>query len=142
MFGNKALKEDLEFQRKQTLRLEGEKWELTRDNTQLEREKDNYKERLFEYEHKVIALENKIDNLEKQLEDVESDRRKLNTEFITLKNKKPTKDELIVQLAELLLDENRSGERESLITQMNAALRINNQPVPQGAEPQWINQPQ
>ena len=130
MFGNKALKEELEFQRKQTLRLEGEKWELARDNTQLEREKDNYKDRLFECEHKVIALENKLDTLERTLEDVERDRRTLNEKLVMLKNKKVTKDELIAQLAELLLDENRSGERESLITQMNAALRINNQPVP------------
>lgn len=130
MFGKKELREEISQLRKRLDMIEGENWGFVRDNAQLSREKEVLKDEILDYKHKVIALENKLDASEKTLEDVERDRRTLNEKLLMLKNKKFTKDELIEQLAELLLDENRSGERESLITQMNAALRINNQSVP------------
>jgi len=139
MFGKKALKEELEFLRRHNLRLESEKWELARDKAQLERERNNLESSLSKHKDTISELKKEVKRLGEENKRIDDDRYNLTKDYTELSKRKPTKDELIAQLAELLLDENRGGEKESLIKQMNAALRINNQLVPQGAEPQWIN---
>mgnify|MGYP001077697576 CR=1 FL=1 len=140
MFGKKALKDELNFQRKQVLRLESEKWELARDKAQLERERNNLEHSLTGHKDAISELKKEVKRLGEENKRIDDDRYNLAKDYTKLSKRKPTKDELIVQLAELLLDEERGGELESLVKQMNAALRINkNQPVPQGDEPQWIN---
>ena len=128
MFGFRLLKEEILFYKKKAERIEKENWELLRENAQLERDKMKLEEANYAYNSKIIVLEKEKNKLQKENE--------LLTKSL---NKKFTKDELIEQLAELLLDENRSVEKESLVKQMNLALRINNnRPEPQGAEPQWL----
>lgn len=128
MFGFRLLKEEILFYKNKAERIEKENWELLRENAQLERGKMKLEEANYAYNSKIIVLEKEKNKLQKENE--------LLTKSL---NKKFTKDELIEQLAELLLDENRGVEKESLVKQMNLALRINNnQPEPQGAEPQWL----
>lgn len=135
MFGKKALREELDFQRKHNLRLESEKWELQRETSQLERDKKSLEKSLNAHKNTISEMKKEKKQLEDEL-DAEKEFRKHLQEKL---DEKQTKDELIAQLAELLLDENRGTEKESLIQQMHGALRINNQPAPQGAEPQWLN---
>lgn len=135
MFGKKALREELDFQRKHNLRLESEKWELLRETSQLERDKKSLEKSLNAHKNTISEMKKEKKQLEDEL-DAEKEFRKHLQEKL---DEKQTKDELIAQLAELLLDENRGTEKESLIQQMHGALRINNQPEPQGAEPQWLN---
>ncbi|AZU99040.1 hypothetical protein pW4_18 [Bacillus phage pW4] len=140
MFGKKALREELDFQRKHNLRLESEKWELQRETSRLERDNKNLQKSLDEHKNTIAELRKEKERLEDEVDRIDADRLNITKDYIELQNRQPTKDELILQLAELLLDENRGTEKDSLVKQMNAALRINNnQAVPQGAEPQWLN---
>lgn len=142
MFGRKALKEEVLFYKQKAERIEMEKWDLQRENSQLERDRKNLEKSLDAHKNTIAELRKEKKRLEDEVDRIDADRINLTKDYIELQNRQPTKDELILQLAELLLDENRGTEKDSLVKQMNAALRINNQPTPQGAEPQWLNQQQ
>ena len=135
MFGRKALKEEIRFLQQKAERIEGEKWDVYKENGQLERENTKLEKSLDAHKDTIFELKKEKKQLEDELNAEKEFRKHLQEKL----DEKQTKDELIAQLAELLLDENRGTEKESLIQQMHGALRINNQPVPQGAEPQWLN---
>lgn len=133
MFGRKALKEEISSLQKRLDMIEGENWSFVRDNAQLEREKSEIREEIYARNNEIIALKKEKEDLEKKLNFTENSRAKISVKLTELESKKPTKEELIEQLAELLLNENRGGEKDNLIQQMNQALRINNTPpVPEG----------
>ncbi|AKQ08306.1 hypothetical protein PP655_gp114 [Bacillus phage PBC4] len=136
MFGRKALKEEVLFYKQRAERIEIEKWDMQRGISQLERDKKSLEKSLNAHKDTIFKLKKEKKQLEDELNAEKEFRKHLQEQL----NEKQTKDELIAQLAELLLDENRGTEKESLIQQMHGALRINNnQHVPQGAEPQWLN---
>lgn len=124
MFGKKELKEDYRLARENVLRLESEKWELARDNAQLIRDKNDLEKSLDSHKEIISELKNGSNMLRNERDEA----KKQNDLLVKALNKKFTKDELIEQLAELLLNENRGEEKDNLILQMNAALRINNTP--------------
>jgi predicted nuclease with TOPRIM domain len=140
MFGNKALKEEVLHYKQKSERIEKESWDLYRDNAQLERDKTNLEKALYAHKDTITELKKEKKRLEEENDRIDTDRLNLTKDYMELQNKKPTKDELIEQLAELLLNENRGTEKGNLINQMNLALRINDNPVIEGdVQPQWNN---
>lgn len=144
MFGYKALKEEVLHYKNKAERIENEKWDVYRENGQLEREKTTLNNTIYAQNSELLILRKEKKKLEEDLKRIDADRLNITKDYMILQNKKLTKEELIEQLAELLLNENRGAEKEHLIAQMNVALRINNeQPMstPEGDGSQWIPQP-